>query len=245
MASSSSNAERRRARETVVVLAAVAMACLTSGCLSMVLRPDPPMPSRPAPPPPPSPRAKAAGSLWRDEVSANYLFADTRARFPGDLLTIVIAEDSSGLKAADTSTSTETEVFANLEEFFGLPQQLAAKNPTINPAQLIKASTKRTWDGEGTTTRKGKLSARMTATVTGIAPNGNLWIQGDKIVAVNKEDQHIVVQGWVRPEDIDAENQVLSTRLAEARIDYYGVGVVGMKQREGWGLFLLDLVWPF
>jgi len=243
MDSSSSNAERRRARATVVVLAAVA--CLTSGCLSMVLRPDPPAPLKPAPPPPPSPRAKAAGSLWRDDVSANYLFADTRARFPGDLLTIVIAEDSSGLKAADTSTSTDTEVFANLEEFFGLPQQLAAKNPTINPAQLIKASTKRTWDGEGTTTRKGKLSARMTATVTGIGPSGNLLIQGDKIVSVNKEDQHIVVRGWVRPEDIDAENQVLSTRLAEARIDYYGVGVVGMKQREGWGLFLLDLVWPF
>jgi flagellar L-ring protein precursor FlgH len=53
------------------------------------------------------------------------------------------------------------------------------------------------------------------------------------------------VQGWVRPEDIDAQNQVLSTRLADARIDYYGIGVVGEKQREGWGLFLLDLVWPF
>jgi len=227
----------------VVVL--VAVGGLTSGCLSMVLHRKPPPINSPAPPPPPSPRAKATGSLWRDEVSANYLFADTRARFPGDLLTIVIAEDSSGLKAADTSTSTDTEVFANLEEFFGLPQQLAAKNPTINPAQLIKASTKRTWDGEGTTTRKGKLSARMTATVTAVSPNGNLWIQGDKIVSVNKEDQHIVVQGWVRPEDIDAQNQVLSTRLASARVDYYGVGVVGAKQREGWGLFLLDLVWPF
>ena len=54
-----------------------------------------------------------------------------------------------------------------------------------------------------------------------------------------------MVQGWVRPEDIDAQNQVLSTRLADARIDYYGVGVVGMKQRQAWGYWLLDLVWPF
>ena len=248
MASCWSSAERRRsaplARGVVVVLVVV-LAGLTSGCMKMYLRRDPPPASKPAPPSPPSPRAKVTGSLWRDEVGANYLFTDTRARFAGDLLTIVIAEDSSGLKAADTSTSTDTEVFANLEEFFGLPQQLAAKNPTINPAQLVKASTKRTWDGEGTTSRKGKLSARMTATVTAVAPNGNLWVQGDKIISVNKEDQHIVVQGWVRPEDIDAQNQVLSTRLASARVDYYGVGVVGAKQREGWGLFLLDLVWPF
>jgi flagellar L-ring protein precursor FlgH len=233
------------ARGAFVVLAVV-LASLTSGCLTMYLRRPPELQgTTPPPPPPPSPRARATGSLWRDDVSANYLFADTRARFAGDLLTIVIAEDSSGLKEADTSTSTETEVFANLEQFFGLPQQLAAKNPTIDPTQLIKASTARTWDGEGTTSRKGRLSARMTATVTAVSPTGNLWIQGEKVVAVNKEDQHIVVQGWVRPEDIDAQNQVLSTRLADARVEYYGVGALGVKQRPGWGYWMLDLVWPF
>lgn len=241
MAWSSSNASR-----ACIAVAFLAMlAPLTSGCLQMYLKRDP-LPEAAMPPPPlPSPRAMASGSLWRDDVSANYLFADVKARFAGDLVTILITEDSSGFHDADTSTATETEVFASLEQFFGLPQQLAGKNPTIDPTQLIRASTARTWDGEGSTNRKGKLSARMTARVTSVSPTGNLWIQGDKIVAVNREDQHIVVQGWVRPEDIDAQNQVLSTRLADARIDYYGTGVVGRRQREGWGLFLLDLVWPF
>jgi len=228
-----------------VVVVMAALATLTSGCLQMYLKKDP-VPVAVAPPPaPPSPRQAATGSLWREDVSNNYLFADVKARFPGDLLTIVITEDASGSNDADTSTSTETEVFASLEQFFGLPQQLAGKNPTIDPTQLVKASTQRTWDGEGATNRKGKLSARMTAKVVSISPTGNLWIQGDKVVAVNREDQHIVVNGWVRPEDIDAQNQVLSTRLADARIDYYGNGVVGRRQREGWGLFLFDLVWPF
>jgi flagellar L-ring protein FlgH len=246
MASCWSRSSRRRpgaAAGTLVLLTAVAVG--TSGCLQMYLK----KPAEPVlamvPPPVPSPRAAATGSLWRDDVSANYLFADTRARFPGDLLTIVITEDSSGSKQADTSTSTETEIFANLEEFFGLPQQLAKHQPNIDPTQLIKAETSRKWDGEGATSRKGRLSARMTASVKNVSPTGNLLIQGEKVVAVNKEDQHIVVQGWVRPEDIDAQNQVLSTRLADARIDYYGVGVVGRRQREGWGLFLFDLVWPF
>ena len=242
MASCSSNARLRARRSAVVVLAAAS--CLMSGCLEMYLK-KPPLNTLPPPPPPASPRAKATGSLWRDDVSANYLFADTKARFAGDLLTIVITEDSSGSKAADTNTSTETEVFASLEQFFGLTTQLAQKNPTIDPSQLVKASSSRTWDGEGTTNRSGKLTARMSAVVKAVSPTGNLWVQGDKIVSVNKEDQHIVLQGWVRPEDIDSQNQVLSTRLADARIDYYGTGVVGAKQRQPWGFWVFDLVWPF
>jgi len=246
MASCWFSAERRTtaplARRAVVLLAVAA--CLTSGCLSMYLRHDPPA-TAPSVPPPPSPLAKATGSLWRDEVSANYLFADTRARFPGDLLTILIAEDSSGLKEADTSTSTKTDISGSIDEFFGVPQWVNSNNPTVNPSQLVKAATSRKWDGVGTTSRKGSLTARMTATVTAIAPNGNLWVQGEKIISVNKEDQHLVVQGWVRPEDIDAQNQVFSTRLAGGRIDYYGVGVVGIKQRESVGMVLLDWLWPF
>ncbi len=230
-------------RGTVVLLAAVA--CLTSGCLQMYLKKDPQAEIRAVPPSPPSPRAKATGSLWRDEVSANYLFTDTRAHFPGDLLTIVIAEDSSGLKEADTSTSTETEVSGSVDEFFGFPQALQENNPAINPASLVKASAARNWDGAGTTSRKGRLTGRMTARVIQVDPTGNLWVEGDKIVSVNKEEQHLTVKGWVRPEDIDAQNQVLSTRLADARLDYYGNGTIGIKQRPGFGYWLLDVFWPF
>ncbi len=242
MASSWSSAER------ALVLVIALAACGASGCGAWIVKkrdhgPDtsmaPPLPA------PPSPRAKATGSLWRDEVSANYLFADTRARFTGDLLTIVITEDDSGSKEADTSSKTDTSVFASIEQFFGFPQQLQKHQPNIDPTQLISASSKRTFDGEGATNRKGKLTARMTAVVKAISPTGNLWVEGDKIVSVNKEDQHIVVHGWVRPEDIDADNQVLSTRLADARIDYYGVGALGVKQSPGWGYWLMDVLWPF
>jgi len=242
MASCSSSAKLWARRSAVLVVAAAS--CLLSGCLEMYLKKEP-LHTLPPPPPPASPRAKATGSLWRDDVSANYLFADTKARFAGDLLTIVITEDSQGSKAADTNTKTETEIFASLEQFFGLPQQVAKHQPNLDPTQLVKGTSSRKWDGEGTTNRSGKLTARMSATVKAVSPTGNLWVEGDKIVSVNKEDQHIVVQGWVRPEDIDSQNQVLSTRLADARIDYYGIGVVGAKQRQPWGFWVFDLVWPF
>jgi len=178
-------------------------------------------------------------------VSANYIFADVKARYPGDLVTVVVSESDSGSKDAETSSKTKTSVSGSLSEFFGLPQQLQKHQPNINPDALIEADADREWDGQGSTTRNGKLSALMTAQVTAVAPNGNLWIEGNKVVSVNHEDQHLVIAGWVRPEDVDAQNQVLSSRIALAKIDYYGIGVVGTKQRPGWGYQILDWVWPF
>lgn len=231
----------RRALAAALVVAGMG----ASGCGAMYLNNAPANMRSDVATAAPSPRQQQTGSLWRDNVSANYLFTDVKAHFPGDLLTVVVIEDSSGSKEAATSTSTDTSVFGNLEEFFGLPQQLAAKNPDINPAALIKAEAKREWDGEGATTRRGKLSARITVQVTAVDPSGNLWVEGEKVVAVNHEDQHVVVNGMVRPEDINAANEVLSTRLALGKVEYYGVGVVATKQHPGWGLWILDWVWPF
>lgn len=195
---------------------------------------------------PPVPQQAARnGSLWRDNVSANFLFTDVKARYPGDLITIVVSENASGSKDADTSSSTKTHVSGSLTQFFGFPQQLQKHQPNIDPSALIEAEADREWDGKGATSRAGKLSALMSAQVTEVAPNGNLWIEGEKIVSVNHEDQHLVIAGWVRPEDVSANNEVLSSRIALGRIDYYGIGVVAMKQRPGWGYWLLDWVWPF
>jgi len=190
-------------------------------------------------------RLALQGSLWRPHVGANYLFVDTRARFVGDLLTVVISESAKGKKEATTKGGTKSDVNASLEELFGLTQQLSAKNPDIDPSQLIKASTERTFEGDGSTEREGSLTARITVRVEKVAPNGNLWVEGQEVVSVNGENQLIEVSGWVRPEDIGPNNEVLSWRLADARIDFYGAGEVSLMQRRGWMTRVLDVVWPF
>ncbi len=194
---------------------------------------------------PPTPVERRAGSLWRDQASGNQPFADVTARYPGDLLTILVTEDDSGEKAAVTDTARESNVFASLQQFFGFPQELNDSNPSIDPEQLIKGSSKWNYDASGLTSRKGRLTARITVEVKAISPTGNLWVQGDKIVSVNNEDQHVVLTGWVRPTDISARNEIESTRIADARIEYYGKGPVGRLQHTGWGLTVLDWVWPF
>lgn len=240
MESYSSNTERRAA------LAAIALVALgVAGCGRMYLNPAPVVRGGAVALPPVPPQAAHSGSLWRDNVSANFLFTDVKAHYPGDLLTIVVSENASGSKDAATSSKTKTSVSGSLTQFFSLPQQWQEHNPNIDPSALIEAAADREWDGEGATTRAGKLSALMTAQVTAVSPNGNLWVEGEKIVAVNHEDQHLVIAGWVRPEDVDAQNQVPSSRIALGRIDYYGIGVIATKQRPGWGYQILDWVWPF
>jgi flagellar L-ring protein FlgH len=246
MVRSVSYSERRRRAAALLVLA---LAGSTAGCsrLGRLVGHDPEVPILGGVQQqlPPDPQARRTGSLWRDQNGANYQFSDDRARFVGDLLTILIRESDSGSKEAATSTESESAVFGNLEQFFGLPQQLQMKNPTMDFTQLVKAEAKRQWDGEGATARSGQLTARLTVEVKGVSPNGNLYVQGKKIVAVNNEDQHVVLSGWVRPDDINAGNEVESGRVSDVRIDYYGVGPVGRQQKAGWGMFIMDWVWPF
>ena len=215
---------------------------LLAACARVASVPLPPPAAVALPPPPPPPN----GSLWHPELAANYPFLDVRAHFPGDLLTVVVAEQSQGKKDATTETTGESSISASVEDFFGIPAAAVKFLPNgFNPQSVVKAETKRSSKGDGTTTREGALTANITVRVVALDPNGNLYVRGDKIVSVNRENQHIVLSGTVRPEDIASDNSVLSSRLADARIDYYGSGVVGDKQNVPLTHRLFDWVWPF
>ena len=215
---------------------------LLAACARVASIPVPPPAAVALQPPPPPPN----GSLWHPELAANYPFLDVHAHFPGDLLTVVVAEQSQGKKDATTETTGESSISASVEDFFGIPAAAVKFLPNgFNPQSVVKAETKRSSKGDGTTTREGALTANITVRVVALDPNGNLYVRGDKIVSVNRENQHIVLSGTVRPEDIASDNSVLSSRLADARIDYYGSGVVGDKQNVPLTHRLFDWVWPF
>jgi flagellar L-ring protein precursor FlgH len=194
-----------------------------------------------APEPPPG-----SGSLWRPALAINYMVQDVRAHFPGDLLTVTVAETAAGAKNATTDSKAESTIGANVQDFFGIPAAAAKFLPRgFNNDSIVKAASSREYKGDGTTDRKDSLSASITVKVVAVDPNGNLYVRGDKVISVNREDQYIVLSGVVRPEDIASDNTVVSTRLADARVDYYGRGSVGDKQRVPLVHRLMDFVWPF
>src|SRR5205823_5852465 len=99
-------------------------------------------------------------------------------------------------------------------------------------SSIVQSTTALANKGDGSTQRADTLTANITVTVMAVEANGNLLVEGDKIIRVNRENQHLVLSGTIRPEDVRSDNTVPSTRLADARISYFGDGTVGDKQRE-------------
>ena len=84
------------------------------------------------------------------------------------------------------------------------------------------------------------MLATLTVNVTAVLPNGDLAIAGEQMLTVNDEKHKVKLSGRVRPQDVSGENAVLSTRIADARIDYVGDGDLTERQRRGWWRKVID-----
>jgi flagellar L-ring protein precursor FlgH len=183
----------------------------------------------------------ANGSIWQEHAVS--LFDEHKARHRGDVLTVVIEEEASASKQASTGTKKEAGYAASIPNFMGIEQTALADKLNLNA--LINAKTSSNFDGNGSTTRKDYLNATITARVMNVLPNGDLRIEGRRSVKVNNEEQIIILQGIVRPKDIDHQNMISSSRIADARITYSGNGIISDRQQPGWLYNFIDKVWPF
>jgi flagellar L-ring protein precursor FlgH len=182
-------------------------------------------------------------SLWDDRNGA--WFADRRARKVNDIVTIVVDESAKASKAAGTSLARDSNTSLGVSAFFGLEKSLSEKNSRITPSSMAQTNTTTGFDGSGKTSREETLSTTVTAFVKAILPNGNMEIEAKRSVSVNNENQVMVLHGVIRPEDVDGLNSVPSSRVAQARIEYYGEGVISEKQNPGWMHKIIDHLWPF
>ncbi|WP_260433704.1 flagellar basal body L-ring protein FlgH [Burkholderia cenocepacia] len=160
-----------------------------------------------------------AADLYRDSTYES-LTADRRASRPGDIVTILIYENSSASNTADTSTKTG----------FGVQGSVSTLYAGKNSAQVGLGDN---YGGKGQIQRTGRLLAQLSANVTGVTPSGDLIVAGTQDIDVNGEKTRIRLEGRIRPIDIAANNTVLSTRLADAKIDYTGEGFITDRSRPG------------
>jgi len=181
------------------------------------------------------------GSLWPADDHV-FFYADKRALRVGDVITVRIVENAQASNTADTDLSRSSSAKAGISSFFGKKKFLDLFKLGD---ELLNSSAENEHKGAGSTTRSGQLTATLTAVVREVLANGNLVIQGTRELAVNHEQQFITLTGMVRPQDIDRDNVVVSSQLADANITIGGLGVVADKQRSGWGTWIFDFVWPF
>jgi flagellar L-ring protein precursor FlgH len=191
------------------------------------------------------PAIKTEGSLYSEDTRPDF-FSDMKAQRVGDIITINIVETSRASKQASTSTSKSSSRSSTIDSFFGLEQPGVLPTPGgFNLLKGVDYSGQSQFTGTGSTSRNENITAKVSARIIQVLPNTNLVIRGSQEILVNNEKQYITVQGVIRPADISTDNSVLSTYLADARIEYTGQGDLSRKQREGWLTRFIDVIWPF
>lgn len=188
---------------------------------------------------------ESTGSLWSSNYSSHLYDNMYRASRPGDTVTIVVDEHAQGTGKGDTKTNRKMDHAASIDQLGGLMGKLQTLISGLDPTKLLKAKTESKFQGDGATKREGSLEAKITATIERVLKNGNMVIRGEQHLKINKEEQVLIVEGIIRPYDIQPDNTVLSSALADARISYNGFGVIGERQSPGWLVRVLDHVWPF
>lgn len=222
--------------------------CTLSACASSHLAVNPEaavIPSQLYKPPQPQ---RAEGSIWPGDTNNNLLFIDAKAHDVGDIVTVVIDETATSSQKASTDVGKSSTLDMDWTALFGLDRNLGVNNflGSADPFDpRVTATAARNSKGDGTTTREGKLSAKISVIVTQVFPNGNFAIEGTRSITVNHEEQIVVLRGIIRQVDIDFDNTISSRYIANASISYAGEGVVADEQRVGWLTRALTYVWPF
>jgi flagellar L-ring protein precursor FlgH len=163
------------------------------------------------------------------------LFSDQRAIKVDDILTVQIIESAKA--------NTQAKTNSDKEQSFGVQSAGGSGTLGIIPQFGASGGTKVTHAGQGATSREGSLVATISARVLKVLDNGNLVIEGSKVVEINDEKGIIKISGTVRPLDIQQNNVILSSSIADAQITYSGKGVVATSHRPG--LILRILNWIF
>ncbi len=184
---------------------------------------------------------QGVGSLY--VVGARSLLEDERAGHVGDVVIIQIDENDSASRQGNTSLSKKSNRQIGLSG--GLFDLLSKAVPALQLANLLGIASSSSFDGAGESKRSGKLNASLPVRVRKILPNSDLYLEGSKVVLVGNEEHHLYVSGVVRRLDVRADGTVLSSRVADAEIEYTGRGDISDQQRPGWIHRALDKVSPF
>ena len=177
------------------------------------------------------------GSIYSTQAAG--LFAtDRRASKIGDILTVSFAESFQATKSQNAATSKSS---ANQ---ISLPGIIPGSDLEERISNALTSSSDRSFTGSGSTAQSNSLTGQISVHVVRVLPGGNLEILGQKRLVLNKGDEYIRVSGIVRPEDISADNVILSDRVASANIQYIGAGDIADPANQGWLNGILTAISP-
>lgn len=186
---------------------------------------------------------RMTGSLF-SESSGGWL-EDTRARRVGDIIVVKIDEQANAKGASTTNLKQDSSGQSGANALLGIVPALKKAYPDIDPTKLVDFASKQAFSGAGDTARNGELKGTIALRVSKEMPNGDLFLEGTKVVLINNEEYHLYISGLVRPVDIAQDDTVVSTRIADAQVEFTGRGDIADQQRKGWLAKVIETLNPF
>jgi flagellar L-ring protein precursor FlgH len=184
--------------------------------------------------------AAHANSLWPAiGKGSTGMYGDHKAASGGDILTIVVAESAVALNSQSKKSERDSSLNDAVQNFI-----YAGLGTHGGQLPSIGITGKASYTGGGEVSNSQSLTARAAVLVTDVLPNGNLVIEGARIVTFSGETQYVVLHGLVRPDDIGSDNTLLSTNIADARVEFYSEGALTDAQKRGWFAKLYEKLRP-
>jgi flagellar L-ring protein FlgH len=226
-------------RTLALLLTATALACPAhAGLIGKVFKkaPDPHVVYAPSAPVAP-PAAAADGAIFHASYGYAPLTSGMRAAHVGDIVTILLVEKTQASKSNSAATDRSGSI--------SLTPPVTGPISSLLKGTDIGTSAGGKFDGKGAAAQSNQLNGEISVTVAEVLPNGTMRVVGEKNLTLNRGDEHIRISGLVRQQDIDFDNRVLSTRVADARIAYSGTGEIARGSRQGWLGRFFSMIAPF
>ncbi|MDX2371022.1 MAG: flagellar basal body L-ring protein FlgH [Colwellia sp.] len=179
------------------------------------------------------------GSLFKENY-VNNIYSDSKAHRIGDIISVILSESTQAKKNSKTELKKESNTA--LDPVIGLggaPVTLNGQTVQFGINQNSK------FKGDAKADQGNSLSGDISVHVLRVLPNGNLMIRGEKWITLNNGDEYIRLTGVIRAKDINSNNTILSTKIANARIQYAGTGSFADVNEQGWlTKFFNSSWWP-
>lgn len=215
----------------------LAAAVIAAGALATpALAKKPPKGFEPSLPVPVAPAPATSGSIFNVNAGYASLVEGHRAKQVGDMLTIMLVEQTTTSKTVSTKQDRGggASITPPSEGF------LAFASP-----DALKASSQSSFKGQGNTTQTNSLVGEVGVTIVEVRPNGTALVRGEKRMLLSQGNEWVQFSGIVRLSDVDAQNRIRSNQVADARIEYTGNGSIQRAGREGWLSRIFNIVSPF
>ena len=185
----------------------------------------------------PAERPEASkGSIYQASHGYAALHEGTRARKVGDLVTVVLVESVTTSKSSSANTARDGS--------FGITPPTAGPLSFLNP-DALKAASQGSFSGQGNAAQRSTLNGAVAVTIAEVRSNGTALVVGEKQMQLSQGDEWVQFAGIIRLADVDVDNRIPSSKVADAQIIYSGKGAVQRASRPGWLSRFFSAISPF